>query len=643
MLRVADALRPALRRTCSRSRCGAGRRSTRRCGSSRKTRGSGWPSSARRSRTSSSRCCCGLATRSATRTIPTTSSRRSSRSRPQAGSTCSASSTRSTGCRTCSSRSRPSARPATLCEAAICYTGDILDPKRTKYNLTYYVDLAKELEKRGHAHARHQGHGRPVQAVRGRAAGQGAARGGRRADPLPHARHRRRPGRAASCMAAEAGVDIVDGAMALDVGPDQPAEPERARRGAAVHRRATRASTSTPCIEISRLLGRGPRALRAVRDGPCAPPRPRSTATRCPAGSTRTCTSRPRRSAWPTAGTRSAETYAEVNQLFGDIVKVTPTSKVVGDMALFMVANNLTPGDVARPAARAGVPRDRSSSSSRAGSASRRAASRRSCRSASSRAASRSTDRPGANLPPADFDAAAREGCETLLGRPADRPRRRSATCSTRGSSPTSPRTSATYSDTSASCRRRSSSTAWSRATRSRVEIEPGKTLIVKFLTVGEPHADGKRTVFFELNGQPREVEVRRPLAGVGGPRGRPKADPDDPQPGRPPRCPAWSSASPSSPATRSRKGQKLLSIEAMKMETTLYAERAGRVAEVLVAAGTQVETGELMMVIGDPGEAAGGRRRGARRRGRRAARRGRRRAARREGGLTGPAGTIAP
>ena len=49
--------------------------------------------------------------------------------------------------------------------------------------------------------------------------------------------------------------------------------------------------------------------------------------------------------------------YAEVNQLFGDIVKVTPTSKVVGDMALFMVANNLTPADVLDGNARAGVSR----------------------------------------------------------------------------------------------------------------------------------------------------------------------------------------------------------------------------------------------------------------------------------------------
>ena len=112
-----------------------------------------------------------------------------------------------------------------------------------------------------------------------------------------------------------------------------------------------------------------------------------------------------------------------------------------------------------------------------------------------------------------------------------------------------------------------------------KIEIEEGKTLIVKLLAVGEPHADGKRTVFFELNGQPREIEVLdRSLASSV--RETPKADPDDPdQIGAPlPGLVVGVAVSPGDPV---RKGQKLLSIEAMKMETTIYAERPGRVAEV--------------------------------------------------------------
>ena len=117
---------------------------------------------------------------------------------------------------------------------------------------------------------------------------------------------------------------------------------------------------------------------------------------------------------------------------------------------------------------------------------------------------------------------------------------------------------------------------------RAPVEIEPGKTLIVKLLAVGEPHADGKRTVFFELNGQPREVEVvDRSLASAV--RETPKADPNDPNQIAAP-LPGLVVGVAVVAGDAVRKGQKLLSIEAMKMETTLYAERPGRVAEVLAA-----------------------------------------------------------
>ena len=129
------------------------------------------------------------------------------------------------------------------------------------------------------------------------------------------------------------------------------------------------------------------------------------------------------------------------------------------------------------------------------------------------------------------------------------------------------------------------------------VEIEPGKTLIVKLLAVGEPHADGMRTVFFELNGQPREVEVAdRSLASSV--REAPVADPSDPgQVGSPlPGLVVGVAISPGDPV---RKGQKLVSIESMKMETTVYAERPGRVEEVLAIVGRQVKSGELLVKIG--------------------------------------------
>ena len=81
-----------------------------------------------------------------------------------------------------------------LCEAAICYTGDILDPSRTKYDLDVLRRPGQGAGEARRQPDRDQGHGRPVQAGGRRTADQGPARGGRRADPLPHARHRRSTG-----------------------------------------------------------------------------------------------------------------------------------------------------------------------------------------------------------------------------------------------------------------------------------------------------------------------------------------------------------------------------------------------------------------------------------------------------------------
>jgi len=126
------------------------------------------------------------------------------------------------------------------------------------------------------------------------------------------------------------------------------------------------------------------------------------------------------------------------------------------------------------------------------------------------------------------------------------------------------------------------------------IDIEPGKTLILKFLTVGDPQPDGVRSVFYELNGQPREVNVldksQKPLEPA-----RPKADPADPLQVAAP-MPGLVVAVAVLAGDRVTTGQKLLTMEAMKMETTLYADIDGRVKELLVSPGTQVGTGDLVI-----------------------------------------------
>jgi len=113
------------------------------------------------------------------------------------------------------------------------------------------------------------------------------------------------------------------------------------------------------------------------------------------------------------------------------------------------------------------------------------------------------------------------------------------------------------------------------------VDIEQGKTLIIKFLTVGDPHPDGRRLVFFELNGQPREVLVED--RSLGGPaKARPKAEPGNPLQVAAP-MPGLVVSITAAPGEKVAAGQKLCVLEAMKMETTLYAEKAGKIAELLV------------------------------------------------------------
>jgi pyruvate carboxylase len=282
--------------------------------------------------------------------------------------------------------------------------------------------------------------------------------------------------------------------------------------------------------------------------------------------------------------------YAEVNVLFGDIVKVTPTSKVVGDMALFLVANNLTPADTVDPERELAFPESVVEFfEGRLGQPPGGFPQELQKRVLKGRKPL--TDRPGADQPPADIPAA-REKASAFLGRPATDRDALSYLLYPRVF-PELATHQRSFSDTSVLPTPMFFFGPEPEA-ENLVEIEPGKTLIVKLLAVGEPHADGKRTVFFEINGQPREVVITdRSLASSV--REAPKAEPADPnQVGAPlPGLVVNVAVVAGDPV---RKGQKLLSIEAMKMETTLYAERPGRVADVLAVVGGQVQTGDLLV-----------------------------------------------
>ena len=127
-------------------------------------------------------------------------------------------------------------------------------------------------------------------------------------------------------------------------------------------------------------------------------------------------------------------------------------------------------------------------------------------------------------------------------------------------------------------------------------DIEAGKTLIVKFLTISEAHPDGTRTVFFELNGQPREVQIRDKSLKSSVPE-RAKADSTNPHHIAAPIPGAVTSVHVQA-GQAVRKGEPLLVMEAMKMQTTVNAPADGKVKEVFVKPGETVEPKDLLVVL---------------------------------------------
>lgn len=293
---------------------------------------------------------------------------------------------------------------------------------------------------------------------------------------------------------------------------------------------------------------------------------------------------------WPEV----ARTYADVNQAFGDIVKVTPSSKVVGDMALFLVSHGMTVAEFLRlgPDHKLTLPNSvidmfQGSLGQPPGGWPKKVSAivlqgRKPAR-----------GRPGANLKPADLD----ETGALLEKKLRHAPERTdllsyllypevflkfAETRQRYGELDVLPTPQFFY--------------GMRQGEEVTVEIEPGKTLIIKYLTVSEPHEDGTRSVFYELNGQPRSVVVRDLSLEVKAVP-NPKADPSHPgHVGAP--IPGAVTSVAVELNQQVKKGDKLLVMEAMKMQTTIYAPVAGTVTQRLTYVGQHVEPKDLLLVI---------------------------------------------
>ncbi|CAG0945961.1 partial pyruvate carboxylase, partial [Anaerolineae bacterium] len=475
-----------------------------------------------------------------------------------------------------------------LCEAAICYTGDILDPKRNKYTLDYYVKMAKELE----------GHGAHILAIKDMAGllkpyaayTLVSALKSEMKIPIHLHSHDTSGGQIASLIkAAEAGVDIVDAALGplsgLTAQPNLNTLVEMLR----FHERDTGMDF--------RALGLLSDYWEVVREyyAPFESIQKSSTAEvyhhEIPGGQFTNLFQQAHSMGLAHRWHEITDVYADVNHLFGDIVKVTPSSKVVGDLTLYLVTNNIKAQDIVagnrdisfpnsvveffegrlgQPTG--GFPKD--------------------VQDKILRGAPAYIERPGANLLPVDLEKA-KIKVEERISRPITNEELMSYLM---------------YPDVFiqyAEHRKKYDDVSiiptdvffygLPMNEEVAIDIEEGKTLIFKLVAISPVNVEGNCTVFFELNGQPREVVIANHKVGSSVIK-RPQAEEGNikhvgaPMPGMIVKVKVTA-------GNKVVKNDPLLIMEAMKMEATVYAEHDGEIGQVLVKTKECVEARDLLLV----------------------------------------------
>lgn len=475
-----------------------------------------------------------------------------------------------------------------VAEAALCYTGDILDPRRDKYDLQYYVNMACELEKSG----------ANIIAIKDMAGLLKPEAAFRLVNSLKsyvgvpiHLHTHEGSGNAiyTYARAIDAGVDIVDTAMsAMSCGTSQPS-------GSSLYYALT-GHPRQPRLDVDAMneLSRYWETVRPyykAADRTENFPNPEVYVHEMPGGQYTNLKQQAQALGLISRWEEIKDMYHRVSMMFGDLIKVTPSSKIVGDMALFMVQNQLTEEDVYAkgdvldfPASvveffegRIGTPYQGFPEK---------------LQQIVLKGRQPITVRPGAALEPVDFEAVRSKLAE--MG------------------APTTDEAVSSY------CLYPKVFTDWVERYNKfgdvsvldtptfffgmnigeviKVEIEQGKTLVIKLIHISEPSATGMRTVTFEFNGLPREIEIkdRNVKATVATRKKADKANAGE----------IGASLSGSVVKLLVEKGQAvtkgapLIVTEAMKMETTLSAPISGIVSAIHVSAGERVDSGDCLLEI---------------------------------------------
>jgi pyruvate carboxylase len=477
-----------------------------------------------------------------------------------------------------------------VCEGTICYTGDIFDPDRAKYDLKYYVAMGKELKAAG-AHVLGlkdmAGLLKPAQArvlVKALKSEVGL--------PIHFHTHDTAGIASATILAAsEAGVDAVDCAMDAFSG-----NTSQATLGSVVsalrHTDRDTGLDMTAVREISDYWEDVRHQYGAFETGMQAPssevylhemPGGQFTNLKAQASSLGLD------DRWPEV----ARTYADVNQMFGDIVKVTPSSKVVGDMALMMVSQGLTRTDVEDPDTDVAFP-DSVIDMMRGNLGQPPGGFPDAIVNKVLKGEKPNLERPGKHLKPVDIAATRADLSKLLDGKEIDGEdlagylmypkvfldymgRHRQY-----GPVRTLPTQTFFY--------------GMEPSEEISAEIDPGKTLEIRMQAASDTNEDGEVKVFFELNGQPRVIRVPNRLVKATTFQ-RPKVEAgNDNHIGAP--MPGVVASVGAVVGQKVHAGDLLLTIEAMKMETGIHAERDAVVKAVHVQAGGQIDAKDLLVEL---------------------------------------------
>ncbi|WP_176713670.1 pyruvate carboxylase, partial [Bacillus wudalianchiensis] len=474
-----------------------------------------------------------------------------------------------------------------IAEATICYTGDIDDPARPKYNIQYYKDMAKELEQQG-------AHILGIKDMAGLLKPQAAYRlisELKATVDLPihlHTHDTSGNGVYMYAKAIEAGVDIVDVAVSSMAGLTS--QPSASTLCYALKGTEREPSVRVEALEQLSRYWEGVRHYYQDFESGMKAPHTEIYEHEMPGGQYSNLQQQAKAVGLGERWEEVKDMYSRVNMMFGDIVKVTPSSKVVGDMALFMVQNDLTEEEVLERGDKIDFP-DSVIELFEGYLGQPYGGFPKQLQKVILKGKEPLTVRPGELLKEVDFNALREELQQEMEGKVTDHDVIAYALY---------PKVFMDYVKTvdqfgDVSVLDTPTFLYGMRLGEEiEIEIETGKTLIVKLVSIGQAQTDGTRVVYFELNGQPREVVIKDESI-KSSVASKIKADPKN-----------ESHLAATMPGTVIKvlveKGEKvvqgdhLMITEAMKMETTVQAPFSGTVTNIHVQNGEAISTGDLLV-----------------------------------------------